>query len=80
MAGKKLTFEESMDRLEEIVRKLEDESIPLEESIRLYEEGIKLGKKCRRILDDAQRRINELSEGEYADSESGEDDQGSDSE
>jgi exodeoxyribonuclease VII small subunit len=61
MAGKKLTFEESMDRLEEIVSKLEDQSIPLEESIKLYEEGIKLGKKCRKILDEAEQRIKELS-------------------
>jgi len=61
MAKKPLNFESSMERLEDIVRKLEDESIPLEDSIRLYEEGIKIGKKCRNILDQADRKIKQLS-------------------
>ncbi len=61
MAKKPLNFENSMERLEDIVRKLEDESIPLEDSIRLYEEGIKIGKKCRNILDQADRKIKQLS-------------------
>lgn len=74
MAGKKLTFEESMERLEEIVGRLEDESVPLEESIRLYEEGIKLGKKCRKMLDEAEQRIKSLSENENPEAER-EDDQ-----
>ena len=50
-----------MNRLEEIVRRLEEEKVPLEESIKLYEEGMKIGQKCRKILDDADRRIKELS-------------------
>ncbi len=58
-----------MKRLEEIVRRLEEEKVPLEESIRLYEEGMKIGTRCRKILDDADRRIRDLSgklEGESA--------------
>jgi exodeoxyribonuclease VII small subunit len=50
-----------MRRLEEIVRKLEEEKVPLEESIRLYEEGMKIGNRCRNILDDADKRIKDLS-------------------
>ncbi|MCD6380203.1 exodeoxyribonuclease VII small subunit [bacterium] len=61
MAKKPLNFEDSMERLENIVRKLEDESIPLEDSIRLYEEGIKIGKKCKNILNQADQRIKQLS-------------------
>ena len=57
----KVTFEEAMKRLEEIVRRLEEEKVPLEESIRLYEEGMKIGTRCRKILDDADRRIRDLS-------------------
>ncbi len=59
--AQKVTFEDAMKRLEEIVRRLEEEKVPLEESIRLYEEGMKIGKRCRKILDDADRRIRDLS-------------------
>lgn len=59
--AQKVTFEDSMKRLEEIVRRLEEEKVPLEESIRLYEEGMKIGNRCRNILDDADRRIKVLS-------------------
>lgn len=59
--AKKMTFEEAAGRLEEIVRRLEEGEVPLEESIRLYEEGMKLGAMCRRILDEADQRIRKLS-------------------
>ncbi len=59
--AQKVTFEDSMKRLEEIVRRLEEKKVPLEESIRLYEEGMKIGKRCRKLLDDADRRIRDLS-------------------
>jgi len=61
MVKKPLSFEDSMQRLENIVHKLENESIPLEESISLHEEGINIGKKCRTILDQADIRIKKLS-------------------
>ena len=70
MDGKELNFEDSMQRLEDIVRKLEDEDIPLEESINLYEEGVKIGKKCRNILDEADKRIKKLSKSSLDDSKS----------
>ncbi|MFO7914446.1 MAG: exodeoxyribonuclease VII small subunit [Candidatus Krumholzibacteriales bacterium] len=54
-------FESSMKRLEEIVSRLENDNVPLEESIALYEEGVKIGRKCREIMDNADRKIRELS-------------------
>lgn len=62
MAAEKSNFEGSMKRLEEIVRRLEEGDVPLEESIRLYEEGMKLGQRCRRMLDQAQERISRMSQ------------------
>ncbi len=60
--AKKMNFEEAVKRLEEIVRQLEDGDVPLEKSIELYQEGMKLGKKCRSILHKADQRIQELSQ------------------
>ncbi len=54
-------FESAMKELEEIVNRLEDEGLPLEESISLYEKGIKLSKVCAKKLKDAQERIEKLS-------------------
>lgn len=59
--AKKVSFEEAIGRLEEIVRQLEEGDVPLEDSIRLYEEGMKLGKMCRKILDEADLRVRQLS-------------------
>ncbi len=58
----KPNFEESLGRLEEIVGRLEMDNVPLEESIKLYEEGMKIGKKCRLILEQADQRIRKLTE------------------
>jgi exodeoxyribonuclease VII small subunit len=56
-----MKFEDAMERLEEIVKKLEDGDVQLEESIALYEEGMKLGNKCKHILDEADQRIHRLA-------------------
>ena len=64
---KKVTFEENIEKLEEILTKLEDEKLPLDTSVKLYEEGMKLIYKCNRELEDAERKIKILtknSEGE----------------
>lgn len=63
MADKK-TFEENLERLEQIVKELEDESLSLERSIKLYEEGVKLAGKCSLELDGAERKIKLLQRGE----------------
>lgn len=60
MADKKESFEQSLGRLEEIVKKLEGGELPLEESLKLYEEGTKLSRECIERLDQAERRIEML--------------------
>lgn len=65
--AKKMSFEQAMERLESIVSRLEEGNVPLEESIKLYEEGMKLGKICRKMLDEAQLKIKKLEE--YSQSE-----------
>ncbi len=54
------TFEESLDQLEAIVRKLEDGDLPLEESLELFEKGVKLSRECKERLVRAERRIEVL--------------------
>jgi exodeoxyribonuclease VII small subunit len=63
-AKKKMGFEESMTRLEEIVEELEAGEFSLEESIKKFEEGLELGKKCRSMLDEADEKIKILVEDE----------------
>ena len=57
---KEPTFEEAVKRLEEIVGQLEDGEIPLENSLTLFEEGVKLSRFCRTKLDEAEKRISLL--------------------
>lgn len=59
----KMTYEKAITRLEEIVEKLESGSIPLEESLKLYEEGAALSEFCHKTLKDARQRITVLNEG-----------------
>jgi exodeoxyribonuclease VII small subunit len=76
MATKKARFEESMKRLEEIVRELEGKDLSLEESIAKFEEGVKLGKVCRELLDKAEARIKilvESGDGKLEEREAGDD-------
>ncbi len=58
----RLNFEKALTRLEAIVEKLDDESISLEKSIELYEEGIELSKQCTRTLEEAELRIEKVHE------------------
>lgn len=55
-----ITFEESLTRLEEIVRQLDDGRTDLETALARYEEGVGLLKKCHGILESAQRKIEVL--------------------
>lgn len=57
----KMTFEEALERLEEIAGQLEQGSVPLDESLKLYEEGSKLAAICNTALKNAQQKITELS-------------------
>lgn len=63
MPPKKLSFEQSMVRLEEIVTQLERGEAPLEQSIALFEEGTKLIAGCTRLLDTAEQKVLKLSKG-----------------
>lgn len=60
MAKKSATFEESMARLEQIVRTMEQGNAPLEESLKLFTEGTKLVENCTRMLDDAELQIKKV--------------------
>ena len=55
-----LKFEDCLTRLEQIVGALETGNLPLEESLKVFEEGIALARQCSRYLDDAERRIEML--------------------
>lgn len=63
MAEKKLSFEQSLARLEEIVRHLERGDLPLEESLSLFEEGTGLIASCGRMLDKAEQKVVKLKKG-----------------
>ena len=63
MAKKTLLFEESMQRLEEIVRLLERGDVPLEESLALFEEGSGLIARCSKLLDNAEQKVIKLKKG-----------------
>jgi exodeoxyribonuclease VII small subunit len=55
-----LSFEQALAALEEIVARLESGSVPLDESISLYEKGEELRKQCQARLDTAQQRIEKI--------------------
>jgi exodeoxyribonuclease VII small subunit len=62
-----IKFEEAMSRLEEIVKKLEESSLCLDETLDIYEEGIKLSKFCLKKLNEAEKRIEILTKNENGD-------------
>jgi exodeoxyribonuclease VII small subunit len=53
-------FEEALGRLEDIVKRMEAGEMTLEESLKAFEEGIKLARICSRRLDEAERRVEML--------------------
>lgn len=63
MSEKSKTFEASMQRLEEIVRKLEKGDAPLEDALSLFEEGTALAKSCNELLTNAEQQVVKLSKG-----------------
>lgn len=58
----RLSFEEALKQLESIVSQLEQNDITLEDSVKLYEEGVKLSRFCTEILEDAELRIEQVNE------------------
>lgn len=57
---RQLTFEQALNRLENVVQKLEDGDVPLEQAIELFQEGMALSKRCSEQLDRVERRIEIL--------------------
>lgn len=60
MNQKTATFEQSMARLEQIVRAMEQGDVSLEESMKLFQEGTELVKNCGKLLDDAQLQVKKI--------------------
>jgi exodeoxyribonuclease VII small subunit len=60
-----LSFEERLARLTDLVEKLENPSLALEESVSLYKEGLELSRRCRKQLDDAKNEVSILAKGEF---------------
>ena len=60
MEKKTQTFEAALQKLEKIVGRLEDGEMPLEESLQLFEDGVKLSRECQERLNRAERRIEVL--------------------
>lgn len=55
-----LNFEELMTKLEEITNKLENEKLSLDDSVKLFEEGMQISKECNNKLEDAEKKITIL--------------------
>ena len=64
MAEKEMSFEQSLARLDEIVRHLEKGDLPLSDSLTLFEEGTSLLKRCNALLDEAEQLVVKLRKGE----------------
>lgn len=58
----KMSFEESIRSLEDLVRELEDGGIDLDRSLEIYERAVVLRNHCRTILDESERRIQKIME------------------
>lgn len=59
-AGDEMRFEAAMERLEEIVERMEGEALELDEALALYEEGVRLLRATQGVLDRSEARIHEL--------------------
>lgn len=61
MTKKEMSFEEAVTELEQILEKLEDNELTLEESVELYQKGMELSVLCKKKLDEAEQKITILS-------------------
>ena len=60
MSEQKMTFEQNMQRLEQIVRAMERGDAALEESLKLFQEGTALASSCTKLLDDAELQVKKI--------------------
>lgn len=63
MNQKNKTFEENMERLEQIVRAMEKGDVALEESLKLFQEGTSLVQSCTKLLDEAELQVTKITAG-----------------
>lgn len=61
MSQKSKSFEENMQRLEQIVRTMEQGEVTLEESLKLFQEGTALVQSCGKLLDEAQLQVMKIT-------------------
>ena len=61
---KDIKFEDAVQRLEQIVDQLEAGDLPLEQSLKVFEEGVALARKCAKYLEEAEKRIELLTKDE----------------
>ena len=61
MSKKTKSFEESMARLEQIVRAMEKGDVPLDEALKLFQEGTELVRDCGKLLDEAELQIKKIA-------------------
>jgi exodeoxyribonuclease VII small subunit len=59
--SEELTLEQGFQQLDEIIEKLEDREIPLEESFQLYEQGVKLLQGCNEKIDRVEKQVQKLN-------------------
>ncbi|GAB2492289.1 exodeoxyribonuclease VII small subunit [Alkalibacterium psychrotolerans] len=64
---KEQTFDEAMKDLEQIVQKLEQGDVPLEEALDKFQEGIKLSRYCRGIVEEAEKTVTNMASEEHTD-------------
>ena len=57
-----MTLEETFEKLDEVMAKLADDTLPLEESFGLYKEGMGLLDNCKKVIEDVENKVAELAE------------------
>jgi len=67
MAKAQSNFEHSITELENLVQALEGDELTLDESLKVFEKGVKLSRSCQKILDQAELKIQKLSDEQWQD-------------
>ncbi len=62
MVKKSFQFEESLSELEQLVERMEQGNLPLEESLKLFERGVRLTRSCQKALQEAEQKVQILLE------------------
>lgn len=60
LENKELSFEEALEQLEIIVKKLEEPDVPIEKAIKYYEKGMELSKICDKVLSNAEKQMTQI--------------------